>query len=175
MPYAGFWRRFLALLVDGILINLALYAIDTVTGGAVYEDVATHYRSPYDYGYSFGIKIEYTFFGWLISFFGSWLYFAGLESSAGRATLGKRALGIVVTDLNGNRVSFGRATGRYFGKILSGITLLIGFLMAAFTRQKQALHDMIAGTLVMKRYQIGPAYDITAPAPPPPPPSRYSR
>lgn len=169
MPYAGFWRRFLAFLVDSILLNIALYAIDKVTGGAVYEDLASYSRSPFDHGVSVGFEIQYTFFGWLVSVVGGWLYFAALESSPGQATLGKRALGIVVTDLEGNRVTFGRATGRYFGKIISAITLLIGFVMAAFTRQKQALHDMIASTLVMKRYQTAPAYDITSPMPPPPP------
>jgi uncharacterized RDD family membrane protein YckC len=80
-----------------------------------------------------------------------WLYFAGMESSAGQATLGKRALGIKVTDMSGNRITFGKATGRFFGKILSSLILLIGFLMAAFTQKKQALHDLLAGTLVVNR------------------------
>jgi uncharacterized RDD family membrane protein YckC len=80
-----------------------------------------------------------------------WLYFAYQESSPAQATIGKRALGIKVTDLEGNRISFGRATGRYFAKYLSAITLFIGFLLAAFTARKQALHDMIAGTLVVNR------------------------
>ena len=79
-----------------------------------------------------------------------WLYFALMESSSKQATLGKMALGIRVTDVNGNRIGFGRATGRHFAKILSGLILGIGFLMAAFTEKKQALHDMIAGTLVVK-------------------------
>lgn len=73
-----------------------------------------------------------------------------MESSAKQATLGKMALGIVVTDLEGARIGFGRATGRYFAKILSGLILGIGFLMAAFTERKQGLHDIIAGTLVVK-------------------------
>jgi uncharacterized RDD family membrane protein YckC len=74
-----------------------------------------------------------------------------MESSARQATLGKMALGIVVTDLDGNRIGFGRATGRYFAKILSALILLIGFIMAAFTQKKQGLHDIIAGTLVVKK------------------------
>jgi uncharacterized RDD family membrane protein YckC len=53
--------------------------------------------------------------------------------------------------MNGNRISFGRATGRYFGKILSGLTFTIGYIMAGFTQQKQALHDMIAGCLVINK------------------------
>lgn len=81
----------------------------------------------------------------------NWLYFALMESSGRQATLGKMALGIVVTDLNGDKIGFGRATGRYFAKILSGLILFIGFIMVAFTQKKQGLHDMIAGTLVVKR------------------------
>jgi uncharacterized RDD family membrane protein YckC len=78
-----------------------------------------------------------------------WLYYALMESSSKQATLGKLALGIVVTDLNGNRISFGRATGRYFGKIVSGMIFAIGYIMAGFTEKKQALHDMIASCLVV--------------------------
>ena len=74
-----------------------------------------------------------------------------LESSANQATVGKMALGIQVTDLQGNRISFGRALGRTLAKILSGLILLIGYIMAAFTEKKQGLHDMIAGTLVVKK------------------------
>ncbi|HSG54296.1 MAG TPA: RDD family protein, partial [Paracoccaceae bacterium] len=75
-------------------------------------------------------------------------YFAGMESSSFQATLGKKALGMVVTDLAGNRISFLRGVGRYFAKILSTIILFIGFIMVAFTGKKQGLHDMLAGTLV---------------------------
>jgi uncharacterized RDD family membrane protein YckC len=81
----------------------------------------------------------------------TWLYFAGLESSAWQATLGKRATRLQVTDRTGRRLSFGRATGRFFAKAISAITLLIGYLVAAFTPRKQALHDLIAGTVVVRR------------------------
>jgi uncharacterized RDD family membrane protein YckC len=81
----------------------------------------------------------------------TWLYFALMESSAKGATLGKMALGIKVTDLTGSKISFGRATGRYFGKIISGAILYIGYIMAGFTQQKQALHDIMAGTLVINK------------------------
>jgi len=74
-----------------------------------------------------------------------------MESSELQATLGKMALGICVTDKYGNRISFGRATGRHFAKIISSLTLGIGYLAAAFTEKKQALHDIIAGCLVLKR------------------------
>ncbi len=79
------------------------------------------------------------------------LYYSLLESSAWQATLGKRALGLMVTDLHGGRISFGRATVRYFAKILSGFTLSIGYVMAGFTERKQALHDMIANCLVVRK------------------------
>jgi uncharacterized RDD family membrane protein YckC len=74
-----------------------------------------------------------------------------MESKKG-ATLGKMALGIKVTDMSGNPVSFARASGRYFGKILSGLTLGIGYIIAGFSQQKQALHDILAKTLVVNKY-----------------------
>ncbi len=79
-----------------------------------------------------------------------WLYFAGMESSARQGTIGKSMMSLRVSDLDGKRISFGHATGRFFAKIVSGmIPFLIGYLMAAFTEKKQALHDLIAGTLVL--------------------------
>jgi uncharacterized RDD family membrane protein YckC len=80
-----------------------------------------------------------------------WLYFAIMESSHFQGTVGKIVLGMKVVDLQGNKISFLKATGRSFGKYLSSIILLIGYIMAAFTEKKQALHDMIAGCLVVKR------------------------
>ena len=82
---------------------------------------------------------------------GQWLYFSLMESSRLQATVGKLAVGIVVTDENGMRIGFGRATGRYFAKFISAIILGIGYLMAGWTQRKQALHDMIAGTLVVRK------------------------
>lgn len=79
-----------------------------------------------------------------------WLYWSLLESSGAQATLGKRLLGLKVTDLANRRITFGRATGRFFGKILSGLTFTVGFMMAGFTEKKQALHDIVAGTLVVR-------------------------
>jgi uncharacterized RDD family membrane protein YckC/Tfp pilus assembly major pilin PilA len=80
-----------------------------------------------------------------------WLYKAGMESSRLQATVGKLALGIKVTTLAGERIGFRRATGRSFAQILSAIILYVGFLMAGFTKRRQALHDMIAGTLVVQK------------------------
>ena len=78
------------------------------------------------------------------------LYYPVQESSAAQATLGKRALGLKVTTLDGQRIGVGRALGRFFAKILSSLILMVGYIMAAFTEKKQALHDMIAGTLVVR-------------------------
>ena len=111
---------------------------------------------------SFGLSFFYyplstlPLFGlwWYCGLFGlSWLYFAGLESSKWQATLGKQILKLRVVDLNGNRVSFWRASARYFGKIISRMTFMVGFLMILFTRKKQALHDKIAATLVISNAQ----------------------
>lgn len=79
-----------------------------------------------------------------------WLYSAFFECSRRQATLGKIVLGLIVTDFHGNRISFGQASKRYFSKFISSI-LVIGYLMAAFTQNKQALHDLIAHTLVIQK------------------------
>ena len=86
-----------------------------------------------------------------MSFLLVWIYSAVFESSGKQATLGKMALGIIVTDLSGKRISFGKASGRYFGQFLSGFILGIGFLMIAFTARKQGLHDKLAGCLVVNK------------------------
>ena len=80
-----------------------------------------------------------------------WLYFAVMESSTSQGTVGKMALGIKVTDTEGNKISFLRATGRHFGKIISSIILGIGYIMIAFTQKKQGLHDMLAECLVVNK------------------------
>jgi uncharacterized RDD family membrane protein YckC len=90
---------------------------------------------------------------WLVM---PWLYFALMESSSKEGTLGKMAVGLHVTDLEGRRITFGRATGRFFSKMLSGIILGIGYIMAGFTEKKQGLHDMVAGTLVLSRRSTVP-------------------
>lgn len=85
-----------------------------------------------------------------------WLYFVLMEISSKKATLGKMALGLEVVDLNYNRISFGKATGRHFGKIISAVILDFGFMMAGFTDRKQGLHDMMSGCLVVKKGGIIP-------------------
>lgn len=138
MQYGGFWRRFVAYIIDAIVLSIVAYPILMFAGlGDVEPGTEPEIGTGFWLAYLAVIVIN-------------WLYFALLESSGKQATLGKMALGMVVTDLDGNRVSFGKASGRFFGKILSGLILLIGYIMAAFTERKQALHDMLAGTLVLK-------------------------
>jgi uncharacterized RDD family membrane protein YckC len=99
-----------------------------------------------------GIATAGTFgVGVVVTFFAPWIYEAFMLSSEWQATVGKRAMSIVVTDIDGRRISFARATGRHFAKYLSALLLGIGFIMAAFTAKKQALHDMIAETIVVNR------------------------
>jgi uncharacterized RDD family membrane protein YckC len=85
-----------------------------------------------------------------LAFVGQWLYEALLTSSSWQGTIGKRVLRLKVVDEAGQRIGFGRATGRFFGKILSSMFFCIGFLMIAFTERKCGLHDMIAGTVVVR-------------------------
>jgi uncharacterized RDD family membrane protein YckC len=79
-----------------------------------------------------------------------WLYSALQESGPAQATIGKKALGLKVATLSGDRISFGQATGRFFGKYVSAIILLIGYLMMLWDDRKQTLHDKMAATLVLR-------------------------
>ncbi|MDR0274910.1 MAG: RDD family protein [Burkholderiaceae bacterium] len=98
---------------------------------------------------------------------GNWLYFALMESSSWQATLGKRAMGIKVVDAQGGRIGFGRATGRFFGKIVSALIFCIGYMMAGWTGRKQSLHDMMAGAFVVFN-AVQPAQPLPAQRPPMP-------
>jgi uncharacterized RDD family membrane protein YckC len=123
VEYATFGQRFVAILIDFAILSVA-------TGSVV---AAT-----------FGMGVT-------LGFLAPWLYEAFMMSSEWQATVGKRVMSIVVTDMEGKRLSFARATGRHFAKYISVFLIGIGFIVAAFTAKKQALHDMIAETLVVKR------------------------
>lgn len=145
MAYAGFWLRLIAFVIDSILIGLISIIPAFILGlslgvqmGATGFDIES-------------ISVMGQLLGTVVQFFVGWIYCAATESSSSQATPGKRALGIFVADLRGNRIGFGQASGRYFGKILSSMLLCIGYLMAGVTERKQALHDLMAGTLVLKR------------------------
>jgi uncharacterized RDD family membrane protein YckC/Tfp pilus assembly protein PilE len=142
---AGFWLRLAAMFIDSAVLGVVMGAL--VLGLAVVLGFA---------GATKGEAVQPLMvlaiaFGWVLVMAGQWAYFAFMECSASQATLGKMALGLVVTDLEGRRLGLGRASGRYFAKILSGIPLNLGYLLAAFTRRKQALHDFVAGTVVERR------------------------
>ena len=129
--YASFGKRFLAALLDGVILGIINILVSFVLGLVLG-------RAGSQLGSLVGILI-------------AWLYYAYQESSDKQATIGKQALKIVVTDLEGKQIDFVKATIRYFSKILSALILLIGYIMAAFTEKKQALHDIIAGTLVLEK------------------------
>ncbi len=172
---AGFWRRFAAYLIDGIVVGIltgiamgviagflllifpvSFSGLMGAAGGGDPSDALSGLAD--QIGLIFGIRI---YLSWMVfqvllvtPLWIGWLYFALMESSENSATLGKMALNIVVSDRFGRRITFERATGRYFAKIITGFTFGVGYLMAAFSSRKQALHDIIAGCLLLYR---GPA------------------
>jgi uncharacterized RDD family membrane protein YckC len=143
--YGGFWIRFVAVILDGILVQIVVVPFGALMGGAIgVAGVAT--RMPGE-----GTRLVSVIVGAVLGVLGSWIYEAAMESSSLQATLGKMIFGMKVMDLNGNRISFARATGRHFAKYISSAILFVGYIMAGFTERKQALHDMLAGTLVIRR------------------------
>jgi len=163
--YAGFWKRAAAYIIDMILITfispLWLLPILFYFGGAIIksysqdntiEFAAQIYSSTVQISHEdiYSMMAAFIFAG-MVSLLIRWLYFSIMESSAKQGTIGKMILGIKVTTITGERISFARATGRFFAKILSSLFLFIGYFMAAFTKRKQALHDIIADTLVIDK------------------------
>jgi uncharacterized RDD family membrane protein YckC len=141
--YAGFWFRVLALVIDGVLCQIIAVIVVLPLAFALGLSMA---------GTSSSSEIEAagSGLGFFIGILVQWLWFTIPESSKWQATVGKKMLGLKVTDENGERIGFGKANGRYWSKILSSLILGIGFVMVAFTEKKQGLHDKIAGTLVVK-------------------------
>ncbi len=163
--YAGFWERFGAALIDGII----LFVVGQMILGSFGINFIEMYQSaargedPVDiFGSNF-----YT--ASILSLVFDWFYFAQQESSPTKATLGKRAMGLIVTDLNGEGLSFQHASVRFVMKqIISFVSLLsaflspnvvstlsalalAGYLIQPFTAKKQALHDIVAKTLVYRK------------------------
>ncbi len=147
--YGGFWIRVVALIIDVIIVKVVLLPLKAMFGfgGLALNgfDVSRFHR---------GLALPYFIFGsgifLLLTLVASWLYESLMESSSYQATLGKMIFGMKVTDLYGNRISFAKATGRHFAKILSWLIFCIGFIMVGFTERKQGLHDILAGTLVRR-------------------------
>ncbi len=166
--FAGFWRRFLAYIIDSLIIG-AVQFILMLPFFLIFGVGLFGLENGFDDGYSISsmhfiqhnneveivavsLMIAFIIIMVILSIIIQWLYFALMEASSRQATLGKMAIGLYVTDLDGNRISFGKATGRYFGKIISGLILNIGYILAGVTEKKQALHDMMAGCLVLRKY-----------------------
>ena len=145
--YAGFWRRFVAMIIDGLVFAPLIVIVILMSGlfGVAMQPTADM-EGLTGAIFSIGVVILMC-----LLFVGNWLYYTAMESSRHQATLGKKALGIIVTDMNGNRISFARANGRFFGKWISGMIMNVGYLMAAFTEKKQALHDILASCLVVMK------------------------
>lgn len=151
LPYAGFLSRFIAFVLDYLLITFVLSIIIAIfmpAGFAIEGPEIMEYNEDYirDLTDAAGPFIWVFYAFW-------WLYNATMHASRWQATLGKRAMSIIVTDLEGNRISFAKASIRFVGKLISTFLFLIGYLLAAFTSRRQALHDMIAGTIVLQ-YRI---------------------
>lgn len=151
MQYAGFWKRFFAMLIDSAILSIVflflgiLVFMGALSGSGLAEPMA----------------LGFNVMAWVITT----LYFAVMESSDSQATLGKMALGIKVTDSQGRRLTFANALLREVFKIVSTIIIYIGYIMAAFTEKKQALHDIMAGTLVVdKNYSRQDYYAAEAPS-----------
>lgn len=145
VEYAGFWRRFAAYIIDSLIIGIPTNIIQYAILGVSPTSSSTQVTNLLNTNLSEYLGVYF------ITIVITLLYFALMESSKYQATLGKMVLGIKVTDLNGDKISLGRAIGRYLGKIISGFIFCIGFMMAGFTEKKQALHDMIASTLVVMK------------------------
>lgn len=152
--YAGFWKRVGAYILDAIILYIPNMLIMKAMGGdaaqaTMRQAMLAAPGDPHAMMAAYGQFYSSIAAASLITTALTWLYFALCESSAWQATVGKLALGIRVTDLQGNRISFLRALGRYPAKILSSLILFIGFLMVAWTQRKQGLHDIICSTLVL--------------------------
>ena len=128
--YGGFWIRFLALLVDSVIV---------MTGVVVIALVILKF-----------LGTEALIWAWFGLSLGPILYWVVMHASERQATFGKALLGLMVTTAEGDRISFLRSLARELGKFLSGIPMMLGYLAAAFTKQKQALHDVVASTTVIR-------------------------
>lgn len=158
VKYAGFWLRFAAYIIDQFVIGIAglIIAIPFIIGIVAFGINLSVMNDASDFFDKGGLMMVGGIIGLimliaLLSVIMKWLYYALMESSKFGGTLGKMAVSIKVVDLEGNRISFARATGRYFSRIITNMTLLIGYILAGVTAKKQALHDMIASCLVVRK------------------------
>jgi uncharacterized RDD family membrane protein YckC/Tfp pilus assembly major pilin PilA len=143
--HAGFWQRFAAYLIDSLILIPAFFVLEFLLVIPLAVSGASNH------GHAAAPALGWMVVVWVLIIVLPWLYFALCESSRLQATPGKLALGLRVTDLYGRRIGFGKATGRYFGKLISGLILNIGYMMAGWTARKQALHDLMADCCVVRR------------------------
>ena len=156
LEFAGFWLRVAAALIDGVVISLAVGAVMLVSVillsvvlGVNWASLHPSPNAPLDEKMTvFVALLELILLAVLLM--SGWLYHAFLESSRWQGTVGKHLLHLRVTNVEGELIGFWHATGRFFARIVSALPCYIRFLMVAFTARRQALHDMIAGTLVVK-------------------------
>jgi len=158
VKYAGFWLRFAAYIIDQFVIGIAglIIAVPIILGIIAFGINLDGIKNSSDFFTQNGLLMVGGIIGMImlaiiISIVMKWLYYALMESSKFGGTLGKMAVSIKVVDMEGNRITFGRATGRYFSRIITNFTLLIGYIIAGFTEKKQALHDIIANCLVIQK------------------------
>lgn len=154
--YAGFGSRLVAWIIDVIIIAALQSFVVMPVMAMLGLGIASQIENSGEFSDAEAIGMVGAIIAaasslFIITFAISILYFAILESSKSQGSVGKMALGIKVVDMDGQQVSFGKALLRSIGKIISGMIMYIGYLMAAFTDKKQGLHDMIAGTLVVKK------------------------
>ncbi len=142
--FAGFWLRAVAYLLDTVLISLVFGLI-----ASFYP--TTFIKFPDAASTSLASLPQLTPIAFAITITATWLYYTLFEASVWQATPGKRILRLYVADLNGQRVTFARAAARNVAKIISSLTFLVGYLVAGFTEKKQALHDILAGCLVLRK------------------------
>ena len=153
--YAGFWMRFIAYIIDSIIISfieflvvLPLlgflgYNVDILNSISEIQEADAEFLIPVIASAIAGLGLTVLLI--------TWFYYAIMQSGPRQATVGKMTLNLKVTDINGDRITFARASLRYFAKILSGLFMMIGYIMAGFTPKKQALHDYIANTYVVRK------------------------
>ena len=142
--YGGFWLRAVAYLIDTAIVSVALALVGSFNPSAFVIFPEAHATSR-------AALPQLTPLAILLTIPIVWLYYALFEASSWQATPGKRILGLYVTDLHGHPITFARATIRHFAKIISSLTFLVGYVLAGFTEKKQALHDMLARCLVLRR------------------------
>jgi uncharacterized RDD family membrane protein YckC len=154
--YAGFWLRLVAYIIDYVIIYVVqsfifipVLGLMGITFAAKMDDMGT--MSDAETMGMVGSMIAVAGATALLTTIIALLYWSLMESSKYQATVGKIALGLKVTDLDGNSLDFVKSLIRNVCKIISGMILFIGYIMAGFTEKKQGLHDIIAGTLVVKK------------------------